>query len=126
MDRRLWIWGPVVVYAVMIIGVSSIPGSSLSVDWIWSWDKLLHACEYSVLGALLARALCMRLAPWVAFPLAVICAAAFGACDEWYQTSVPGRTGTPFDAVADLVGATLGALSVTLWRQRKVSHGDRS
>jgi len=126
MDRRLSIWGPVAVYAALIIGVSSIPGRSLAVDWIWSWDKLLHACEYSVLGALLARAVGVRLRPWVAFSVAVVAAAAFGACDEWYQTSVPGRTGTPYDAVADLVGATLGALSVTLWRQRKVSHGDRS
>ena len=125
MNRALRRWVPVAMYAGLILAVSSIPGESMPIK-VWSWDKLIHACEYFVLGALAARALRWRLTPWVAFAVAAALAGAFGALDEWYQTTTPGRDGSPYDAIADLVGGTLGALSVTLWWRRRNSNGDRA
>ncbi len=122
-------WIPVVLYAALIIGASSIPSDRMPLPELWSYDKLLHAVEYFVLGALVARAFAIgppRLSPVVAFAVAVIAGAAFGGLDELYQSTTPGRAATVWDALADAVGASIGALTVMLWRTRKVTHGNRA
>ena len=120
-------WIPVVVYAALIIGASSIPSDHMPLpEGLWSYDKLLHAVEYFVLGALVARAFVIgppRLSPAVALAIAVIAGAAFGGVDELYQSTTPGRAATPWDALADGVGASFGALAVVLWRRRKATDG---
>jgi VanZ family protein len=122
--RASWTWAAVAAYAGLIIAASSIPGKSISVP-AWSWDKALHAVEYFVLGALLARALAFKLRLGAALFTAALLCAAFGALDELYQSTTPGRMSSPYDTIADFVGGTLGAVSVTLWRHRKEPDGDR-
>ncbi len=76
--------------------------------------KTVHATEYGLLWLLWHRALRFR-HPWVA---ALICLAYAGS-DEYHQTFVHGRDGTPRDLIFDMGGAGLAALAYyRLWRGR--------
>ena len=68
--------------------------------------KCAHVTEYAILSALLLRALRQHLlaARWVAFVLAAL----YAVLDEFHQSFVPSRTGSPWDVVTDCIGAILG------------------
>lgn len=106
LPRTVWLWLPVVLWATLIFGLSSIPSlnSGLGV-----WDTILrkgaHATEYAVLAALLLRALGNAPAAWV---LAI----AYAASDEFHQTFVRGRHGSPVDVGIDAAGALVGVLAL--------------
>jgi VanZ family protein len=76
------------------------------------WDVILkkgaHMVEYAILVALLWQALGCRRAG-----TAWIVAVVYAASDEFHQTFVPGRNGTPVDVMVDAVGAT--AAAIALW-----------
>jgi VanZ family protein len=111
-------WLAVVAWAAVIFALSSIPALSTHLG---TWDTILRKCahmtEYAILAALLARA---TGSSKVAFALAV----AYAATDEWHQTFVRGRHGSPIDVGIDAVGALIG-LSV-LSRTRFSVGGPRS
>lgn len=105
-------WVPVALYAAFIFTLSSMPVSApppflkFRVDWIF------HMLEYSVLGALFARALArtLDLHDGRALVLAALAAGALtGASDEWHQSFVPSRNCDPADVAADSLGAMAGA-----------------
>jgi VanZ family protein len=102
-------WLPVLVWAGVIFAFSSIPSLN---SGLGTWDFVLrkgaHMTEYAVLACLLLRALGSY--RW-AFGLAV----AYAATDEFHQTFVRGRHGTPVDVGIDAVGALIG---LWLWRSR--------
>ena len=101
-------WLPVVLYAAVIFYLSSKPGDDVP-DWMSAQDKIIHAGEYAIFGALLARALGSR-RWWLAIPLGAL----YGVSDEFHQTFTPHRSGNDLgDLTADAVGVTLGALA---WR----------
>ena len=81
-------------------------------------DKLLHLAAYTVLGLLFLRALhggipnALRLLP---VSLAVVCTAAYGGLDEFYQGFVDGRIRDPYDFAADLAGALLATVLLAAW-----------
>jgi len=95
-------WLPVVAWAAVIFALSSIPSLSTHLG---TWDTILRKCahmtEYAILAVLIARATGSSA---VAFGLAV----AYAATDEWHQTFVRGRHGTPIDVGIDAVGALIG------------------
>ena len=103
---RLWL--PVVVWALVIFALSSIPhlGTGLGV-WDTILRKLAHTAEYAVLGALLVRAVHR---PRVAFVLGVL----YAASDELHQTFVPGRHGSLVDVAIDSVGIAVG---IVVWQR---------
>jgi len=78
------------------------------------WDligrKLLHATEYGVLFLLWRRAL----GPGRSLVAAAI-AIAYAATDEFHQTFVAGRHGTPVDVLIDATGVALAALALRRW-----------
>jgi VanZ family protein len=100
--RVLSAWLPVVLWAALIFGLSSIPdlGTGLG-GWDLALRKIAHAAEYAVLGALLFRALGREL-PAVAIGIA------YAVTDEVHQAFVPGRQGAVLDVVVDAVGALVG------------------
>jgi hypothetical protein len=102
--RALSLWLPVVAWAALIFGLSSVPdlGTGLG-GWDLVLRKLAHAGEYGVLGALLTRAMGR---PWVAFALGV----AYAVSDEIHQSFVPGRMGSPVDVAIDAAGVAAGVL----------------
>ena len=95
-------WLPVVVWAGVIFAFSSIPSLSTHLG---TWDLILrkaaHMTEYAILAVLLRRA--TGSTGW-AFALAV----GYAATDEFHQTFVRGRHGTPVDVGIDAIGAFLG------------------
>jgi VanZ family protein len=107
-NRTLSLWLPVVAWAALIFALSSIPhlGTGLG-----TWDTILrkcaHAAEYAVLAALLLRAIGN-------VPAAFLLAVAYAASDEFHQTFVRGRHGSPYDVLIDAAGAAIG---LTAWRR---------
>jgi VanZ family protein len=90
--------------------------TSEPVDRAW-WDvllrKLAHFTEYAVLTGLWWRALRglgMR------FPLAAAMAISLGyaATDEFHQTFVDGRRGTPVDVLIDSAGIAIAATAIAV------------
>ncbi|HKP01723.1 MAG TPA: VanZ family protein [Chthoniobacterales bacterium] len=79
--------------------------------------KCGHLLEYAILAALLYRALAThRDRPFV---LAFILAATYAALDEFHQSFVASRTGSPWDVVVDCAGAFVGLLFCSLLRNRR-------
>ena len=75
--------------------------------------KLGHVTEYAVLTLCWWRALRGLGAAWngrTAIVLAVAVALAFSISDEFHQTFVDGRHGTPVDILIDGIGISLAAL----------------
>jgi VanZ family protein len=111
--RRWILWGPVVLYGILIFHFSSesdpLPGLTSLV-----WDKALHATEYAGFALLLCRALRGEGLAWSrSVALAVILAGVYAATDEWHQLFVPERSADIADWLADMAGATAGS---TLYR----------
>jgi VanZ family protein len=111
-SRRFALWGPVVIWAAVIFGLSSIPSFS---SGLGLWDEVLrkgaHITEYALLGLLLVRALGRDLP-------ALVFAIAYAATDEIHQHFVHGRHSSPFDVAFDACGAALGLLLWQLARGR--------
>ena len=103
-------WLPVLAWAGVIFAVSSIPSLN---SGLGTWDTVLrkgaHMTEYAILACLLARATASS--AW-AFGLAV----GYAATDEFHQTFVRGRHGSPIDVGIDAVGALIG---LGIWRRSR-------
>lgn len=99
----------VVVYCVVILLVSSIPGSNLAHLKLFGWDKLFHLLEYSILGWLLIHALEQRRLKLVF--AAFMGGALFGGFDEMWQLVIAGRDANVFDWLADTGGIVLGLVT---------------
>jgi VanZ family protein len=107
--HRSVLWGPVVLYGLLIFHFSSesnpLPGLTSLV-----WDKALHTTEYSGLALLLCRALRGEgLRWWRSIALAMILASVYAATDEWHQLFVPERSADIADWAADVIGAAAGS-----------------
>ena len=64
--------------------------------------KIVHMSEYGLLFLLWLRALGWR-APLAAAAITV----AYAATDEWHQTAVAGRHGSPVDVLIDATGVAI-------------------
>jgi VanZ family protein len=107
--NRAFLWP--LLYALLILGFSSIPSRVLPDYSWWNLDKLLHFAEYGILGLLVARAWRVRYPRQLRiFTLVLLCTALFAALDEVYQTVIPGRLGSLQDWVADVAGIVGGSL----------------
>ena len=77
--------------------------------------KLIHAAEFGLLCFLWWRALRTALAPAPALASALFLAVGYAALDEYHQTFVAGRNGSPVDVAIDALGAT----AMTGWLARR-------
>ena len=108
-----------IMYAILVLALSTIPGSRIPHTYLLSMDKLLHLGEYFILAILTANALRWRIdSRWRLFGFTLIVAVLFGAGDELYQTLIPGRVSSPYDWGADAIGATIGSTVFILWNGR--------
>ncbi|MBD3299598.1 MAG: hypothetical protein GF341_13155, partial [candidate division Zixibacteria bacterium] len=111
-----------VIYAILVVSVSSWPGVSLPNVGEGDLDKILHLIQYAVLGFLAARGWGpqrrSRTSAWLAWlPAAVLLV--FAAADEYHQKWIPGRYAEVGDWVSDVFGIAIGYfLGIVLNRRR--------
>ena len=109
-------WGPAVLWAAMIFGLSSMsklprPPGGLT-------DKHAHLGTYGVFTALLVWGLTDRSparTTWATAAAAVAMATLYGASDEWHQSFVPGRDVSALDLAADTASAVIAAVALRAW-----------
>jgi len=112
--RALSRFGPPLALMVLIFAFSAQPdlNSGLGVlDTIGR--KLVHMAEYGLLWWLWHRALETR----TPLPAALI-TLAYAATDEYHQTFVAGRHGSPVDVLIDAAGV---AAAIALYARRRAS-----
>jgi len=122
--RGFWALATLAV-AVFIFYQSTRGGADPTVPDLTTAEAYLgHLAVYAVLGFCAQTAVLSRRLRTV---VAVVAAAAlFGGCIEVYQSTIEGREGSAFDALANLTGAALGVLvayGVTPHWGRLVRHG---
>jgi VanZ family protein len=109
-------WVPPVLWMGAIFTLSAQPALPHHPDTLLDLvlKKAAHVIEYGILAVLLRRALSRgrgalsRSALVIAFLVSVL----YAASDEYHQTFVPGRNGTPVDVGIDAVGALVALLVV--------------
>jgi VanZ family protein len=91
------------------------------------WDvivrKLGHVTGYALLTALWWWAL--RPLTGRALPIAICIALAYACTDEFHQSFVHGRTGTPVDVGIDAIGMAIAASIIALRRFAPARRGRR-
>ena len=102
---------PVILWAVIILTVSSIPKIGVITQEWTRYDKVLHFAEYGVLGYLLTRAFFYQnnysFIRKYALILSVIIGIVFAGFDEMHQKFIPGRFDSIWDFFADISGIIL-------------------
>ena len=109
-------WGPVCGYAGLIFYLSAQSHPEDHMPFVTHFsDKVLHAVEYAVFGALCYRALHgSGNDSWrqQAIPAAILLASLYGISDEVHQAFVPFRNSSWLDWLADTLGAALGVTAM--------------
>ena len=113
-------WLPVVAWSAVILATSndwfsaSRTGSFLGVSEFVNvvLRKLAHLTGYGILGALALRA--SRGALLLTYAVVLLVA----SLDEWNQSFIPSRGGSPWDVLLDVVGATIAIAIVRMKEYR--------
>jgi VanZ family protein len=114
---RLDLWLPPLVLMGVIFVLSAQPSLDSGLGLIdFIGRKLIHLGSYALLCFLWWRALRSVTNDRIAVLLAFVLASGYAITDEFHQTFVEGRHGTPVDWAIDSAGAALVALR--LWRTR--------
>ena len=115
MDRRLALWGPVVLDMAAIFYVSSLHQAPLPPG---VGDKPTHLLAYLLLAVLVVRAVAGGLparVSWTKALLALAMTIGYAVSDELHQYFVPGRSAELGDLYADSIGAGMGTIACWAW-----------
>ena len=112
--RRIDLWLPPLLLMAVIFVLSDQPDLNSGLGLIdVVGRKVVHAAEYALLCVLWWRFL-RELMPSRRAALAAFCVSvAYAVTDEYHQSFVEGRNGTPIDVGVDALGAGAAALAVT-------------
>lgn len=114
---------PAIAWALLIFGLSSIPGPSMPVLPFQVSDKIEHATVFFCFCFFLYRALRnQQRYPWLSahsLTISLALTAIYGALDETHQMFVPGRDPDVFDFLADSLGGAVFAGLLLLLHLRK-------
>ena len=114
---RLDLWLPPLLLMGVIFALSAQPSLDSGLGLIdLIGRKLIHFGSYALLCFLWWRALRSVTNDRIAVLLAFVLASGYAVTDEFHQTFVEGRHGTPLDWAIDSAGAALVALG--LWGTR--------
>src|SRR5919112_6674616 len=106
-------WAPPLVLMGVIFALSAQPDLSSGLGTIdLIGRKIVHAAEYALLCFLWWRALRTVLPHARAVLLAFAVTVAYACTDEFHQTFVDGRHGSPVDVGIDSAGAAAAALLI--------------
>ena len=118
-DGRAGRWLAPIALMALIFVLSAQPNLSLGLGLIdLVGRKILHMAEFGALCALWWRALAPSVRWDRALVTAAVVAVLYAASDEWHQSLVPGRTGSPWDVLIDAAGVGLASLVVLRVRAR--------
>lgn len=119
MLQLLFRWVPVLLWAGLIYGLSSI--SDFASPFLSVADivlrKFAHAFEFGVFTLLLIRAFHRSRPSFLA--LSAIIAILYAISDELHQGTVAGRVATVHDVAVDTLGAAIVALTYAKMQQAK-------
>jgi VanZ family protein len=116
---RLDLWLPPLLLMGAIFFLSAQPSLDSGLGLIdLIGRKLIHFGEYALLAFLWWRALVTVTSPGRAALLALVLASGYAATDEYHQTFVEGRHGSPVDWLIDSSGAAIAALRLRSARSR--------
>jgi VanZ family protein len=117
---RLDLWLPPLLLMGVIFFFSDQPSLDSGLGLIDQVGrKLIHFAEYALLCVLWWRALATVTSPGRAALLAFALASGYAATDEYHQTFVEGRHGSPLDWAIDSAGAAAVALRLRTARTRR-------
>jgi VanZ family protein len=106
-------WAPPVALMGVIFFFSAQPDLNSGLGLLDTIGrKLIHAAEYALLAYLWWRALRTTGLRVHAIPIAFALTLGYAGADEYHQTFVHGRHGSPLDVLIDAAGATLALLRV--------------
>jgi VanZ family protein len=113
MLSRLDPWAPPIALMALIFVLSAQPDLSTGLGvWDYIGRKIVHMTEYGLLCLLWWRAfrevMPARRALTVAFGVSL----AYASTDEFHQTFVHGRHGTPIDVAIDAIGMAVACFLV--------------
>jgi hypothetical protein len=104
-------WLPPLLWAALILILTSIPGSLIPASPFRNFDKIVHLTIYGVLGWLTVRAWADGSRTTAPTLVAIALVSCFGAFDEWHQEFIPQRSMDILDWAADTTGALMGAIA---------------
>jgi VanZ family protein len=108
---RLDLWVPPIALMGLIFFLSAQPDLSSGLGtWDFVLRKIAHATIYALLFLLWWRALRGLGSDARALTAALLITVAFAISDEWHQSFVEGRHGSPVDVLIDTAGAGAAAL----------------
>jgi VanZ family protein len=128
MDARMNMkrWLPLLVWIIIIFGLSSIPKLSGDYpDMPIPVDKVAHFIEYTILAILFHRGLgddTLKRRISSSIFVFFICLG-IAAMDELHQSYIPGRQSSIYDVLADLAGIVAATVYVLLRGRKKVKKG---
>ena len=97
-----------ILYSILILLGSTIPGGSIPTINIWPFDKLLHIIEYFILAILMINVL--RIINVRSIIIVIIIGIVYGGFSEIWQGTVAGRDASIYDAIAKGIGMIIGSL----------------
>jgi hypothetical protein len=116
-------WGVTLVFAALVIALSITPGVARPGDNAFVWlivstpaplQKLMHVVVYATLALLWMWTLASVESRAVRITLVILITVGLGAILEWHQTRVPGRFGTVFDVLLNIIGTLIGIIAAFL------------
>ena len=145
--QRIWRYGPLLLWMVLISIASSSEFSALNTSqvirplilWIFPnlseervavihflTRKVAHFSEYAVLGLLSARAFSRSANDFMQrhwFQMALLLIVAYALLDEFHQSFVPSRTASIYDSAIDVAGGLTALLVFRAWHNRRLVMG---
>ncbi len=113
---------PVILYASIIIFISSLSNLKTPQIRFLAFDKIAHFFEYAIFAFLAVRSflhISPKLSEKKAFLLTSLFIVIFAIFDEYFVQTLSRRNSSVYDLIADVVGAFLVLL--IYWIQKKVS-----
>jgi VanZ family protein len=124
---------PIILYAALIFMLSSISKIPEEIPAFDFSDKLIHFFEFALFGWLLRRSALKWKTKTESFKfwfILLIIGAVYAASDELHQLLVPGRFGSIFDWLADIIGLAAGLSTAYIYDRKKAeitaNMGDKS
>jgi VanZ family protein len=116
--RRPDLWLPPLLLMGLIYFASAQPSLDSGLGWIDTVGrKLIHLGEYALLCFLWWRALRTVMPDRRAALVALVVASLYAATDEFHQSFIEGRNGSPLDWAIDTAGAAAAAFAVSARRR---------